>query len=99
MYNIQRKGINNGGINAMRVSDAEYKEELIREIKWLPSAKIKEVLDFVCFLKAKESIDTAQSYFWTKKWQAMEHEADDDKKVGRIIGDGTVVNLLKELKS
>ncbi len=83
----------------MSISTAGYKEELLHEIKGLPTEKIKEVLDFVCFIKAKESIDTTQSYFWTKKWQAMEQEADDDKKAGRIIGDGTVVNLLKELKS
>lgn len=82
----------------MRVS-AKYKEDLLNEIKGLPAAKVKEVLDFVCFIKAKESIDPRQSYFWTKRWQEMERDADNDKKAGRIIGDGTVVNLLKDLKS
>lgn len=83
----------------MRVSAAKYKEDLLNELNGLPADKVKQVLDFVCFIKAKESIDLGQSYFWTKRWQEMERDADDDKKAGRIIGDGTVANLLKELKS
>lgn len=73
------------------------KEELLSEIKGLPAAKIKEVLDFVCFIKAKETIDPTQSYFWTARWQAMEKEVDEDKKAGNVIGDGTVGSLLEEL--
>ena len=76
---------------------SEYKEELLSEIKGLPAAKIKEVLDFVCFIKAKETIDPAQSYFWTKKWQKIEREVDKDKKTGNVIGDGTIEGLLDEL--
>ena len=76
----------------------QYKEELLREIERLPSRKIKEVLDFVCFIKAKETIDPTQTYFWTKKWQDMEREADMDKKSGNIIGDGTAEDLLQKLK-
>ena len=76
----------------------QYKEELLREIERLPSKKIKEVLDFVCFIKAKETIDPTQTYFWTKKWQDMEREADMDKKSGNVIGDGTAEDLLQKLK-
>ncbi len=76
----------------------QYKEELLREIERLPSKKIKEVLDFVCFIKAKEAIDPTQTYFWTKKWQDMEREADMDKKSGNVIGDGTAEDLLQKLK-
>ena len=56
-------------------------------------------LDFVCFIKAKEVIDPSQSYFWTRKWQDMETEADEDKKAGNIVGNGTVEGLLRELKT
>ena len=76
----------------------QYKEELLREIERLPSKKIKEVLYFVCFIKAKENIDPTQTYFWTKKWQDMEREADMDKKSGNVIGDGTAEDLLQKLK-
>lgn len=76
----------------------EYTAQLLGELNGLPSAKIKEVLDFTYFIKAKEVIDYSQAYFWSKKWQGMEKEADEDKEAGRIIGDGTIEGLLKEFK-
>ena len=79
-------------------SSFQYKGELLKEIEELPSDKIKEVLDFACFIKAKEVIDPTQAYFWTNHWQQMEKEAEDDKSAGNIIGNGSVKNLLKELK-
>jgi len=83
----------------MKASSSQYKGELLKEIEELSSEKIKEVLDFVCFIKAKEVIDPTQAYFWTKQWQQMEKEAEEDKTAGNIIGNGTVESLLKELKS
>ena len=82
----------------METLATQYKKDLLREIEELSSEKIKEVLDFVCFIKVKEVIDPAQAYFWTKKWQDMEREADKDKETGNIIGNGTVEGLLRELK-
>ena len=76
----------------------QYKKDLLREIEGLPSEEIKEVLDFICFIKAKKVIDPAQTYFWSKKWQEMEREVDEDKKAGDIIGDGSVEGLLRNLK-
>ncbi len=75
----------------------QYKDELLSEIEGLSVEKLKQVIDFVCFLKAKDTIDPSQSYFWTEKWQNMENEADIDKKAGKILGDGTLKNLLDEL--
>lgn len=83
----------------MKASTFQCKGELLKEIEGLSSEKIKEVLDFVCFIKAKEVIDPSQTYFWTKHWQQMEKEAEDDKAADNIIGNGTVESLLKELKS
>ena len=83
----------------MKASTFQCKGELLKEIEGLSSEKIKEVLDFVCFIKAKEVIDPSQTYFWTKHWQQMEKEAEEDKAAGNIIGNGTVESLLKELKS
>lgn len=76
----------------------EYKEELLRQIEGLPSEKVKEILDFAYFISAKDAIDPSQAYFWTKKWQAMEAEADQDKEKGNIFGDGSVDGLLRELR-
>ena len=77
----------------MGTSVTQCRKELLREIEHLPSGKIKEILDYVHFVKAKDVIDPAQ-----KNWQAMEKEAEKDKKAGNIIGDGTVKDLLKKLK-
>lgn len=81
----------------MDTTVTQYKKELLKEIKGLPYDKVKEVLNFICFIKAKEAIDPAQAYFWTKKWQKMEKGADRDKKRGNVIGNGTVSDLLKKL--
>ena len=82
----------------MKESTFQCKGELLKEIEGLSSEKIKEVLDFVCFIKTKEVIDPTQAYFWTNHWQQMEKDAEDDKSTGNIIGNGTLENLLKELK-
>jgi hypothetical protein len=82
----------------MPTLDSEYKKELLRQIEDLSVEKIKEVLDFTYFIKAKDAIDPSQAYFWTTKWQRMEAEADKDREAGNVIGDGTVDGLLNELK-
>ena len=74
-------------------------EEIIEELEGLPKEKLKEVLGFVSYLKAKEAIDPTQAYFWTKSWQKMEAEVDKAKKTGKVIGNGTAKGLLKALKS
>jgi len=77
------------------------KKELVEKIDELPQKDIKELFDYVVFLEMKPfipQIDPSQAYFWTKKWQKMEREADADKKAGRIFGTGKVKDLLKSLK-
>ncbi len=81
----------------MQSSVSEYKQELFREIQGLSDEKLKEILDFTYFIKAKDAIDPSQAYFWTTRWQAMEREADKDKKAVNVIGDGTIDGLIKEL--
>jgi hypothetical protein len=76
----------------------DYKEELLKKIEGLPAEKIKEILDFAYFISAKDAIDPSQAYFWTKNWQTMEAEADQDKEKANILGDGTADSLLHELR-
>jgi hypothetical protein len=76
----------------------KYRRELMREIKNLSPEKMKEVMGFVYFIKARDVIDPEQAYFWTKAWQAMEAQADQDKAKGLVLGNGTLRGLLKELK-
>jgi len=83
----------------MAIDTSIQKEELLCQIEDLSAEMLKELLDFTYYLKAKEFIDPSQAYFWTKKWQEMEKEADQDKKNSRLLGDGTIKGLLNELKA
>ena len=60
------------------------KEEIVREIKKLPASQAKEVLNFIYFVKHKETlsrIDPTQAYFYTLKWKKSELAAEKD--IGR----------------
>ena len=83
----------------MQAVKEKLTEEIIEELEGLPKEKLKEVLGFVSYIKAKEAIDPTQAYFWTKGWQKMEAEADKARKAGKVIGNGTVKGLIQELKS
>lgn len=83
----------------MQAVKVKLTEEIIEELEGLPKEKLKEVLGFVSYIKAKEAIDPTQAYFWTKGWQKMEAEADKTKKAGKVIGNGTAKGLIQELKS
>lgn len=69
----------------MSGSASQYKDDILNEIEDLSVEKLKQVIDFVCFIKAKDVIDPSQSYFRTRKWQGMEKEADRDKELGKIV--------------
>ncbi len=73
-------------------------KEVVEELHTLPTPQLRELRSYVYFLKTLKTIDPTQLYFWTKQWQAWEHEAEEDKQAGRIVGDGTLRGLLKELK-
>ena len=72
--------------------------EVREELKELPATRLREVLAYIYFLKAKSTIDPSQLYFWTRRWQTMEREAGADKRSRRIVGDGTLPGLLRALK-
>jgi hypothetical protein len=75
------------------------KKEIIHQINDLKPDGLKEVLDFVLFVKVKKTIEPSQAYFWTKTWQRLEKEVDEDKWARRVMGDGTVEGLMKTIKS
>ena len=43
-----------------------------------------EVIDDKVVLMPKKLVDKSQAYFWTKRWQEGEREADEDIKAGRV---------------
>jgi AbrB family looped-hinge helix DNA binding protein len=48
-------------------------------------------------LKLKKMVDKSQAYFWTKRWQEGEREADRDIRARRTKTFDTVDDLIKEL--
>jgi AbrB family looped-hinge helix DNA binding protein len=48
-------------------------------------------------LMPKKLVDKSQAYFWTRKWQAGELEADEDIKAGRVKNFDKVEELIKDL--
>lgn len=71
---------------------------IVDELREFKVESLKQVLDFVYYMKAKETVDPSQIYFWTKKWQQWERQVEKDKKAGRIIGNGMVTDLLRKLR-
>jgi AbrB family looped-hinge helix DNA binding protein len=43
------------------------------------------VRDGEIVLKVKKLVDADQAWFWTKRWQEGEREADEDIKAGRVF--------------
>jgi hypothetical protein len=83
----------------MQAIKTKLTEEIMEEIEGLPKKKLKEVLGFVSYIKAKEAIDPTQTYFWTKGWQKIEAETNKAKKARKLIGNGTAKGLIRELKA
>jgi len=57
-----------------------------------------EVVDEKAMLIPKRLVDKSQAYFWTKKWQEGEREADEDIKAGRVKVFDSVEQLVKDLE-
>lgn len=56
------------------------------------------VMDERAVLTPKKLVDKSQAYFWTKRWQEGEREADEDIRAGRVKTFGTVEDLIKDLE-
>ena len=57
-----------------------------------------EVEDERAVLMPKKLVDKSQAYFWTKKWQEGEREADEDIKAGRVKAFNSVEELISDLE-
>ena len=58
-----------------------------------------ELRDNEIVLRPVVIIDKSQTWFWSKKWQKEEREAEEDIKAGRIKSFDNINDLMKELKS
>jgi AbrB family looped-hinge helix DNA binding protein len=57
-----------------------------------------EVVDERAVLVPKKLVDKSQAYFWTRKWQEGEREADEDIKAGRVKTFDAVEELISDLE-
>ena len=46
----------------------------------------------------KKLVDKSQAYFWTRRWQEGEREADEDIKAGRVKNFDSVDELIQDLE-
>ena len=57
-----------------------------------------EVIDDRAVLMPKRLVDKSQAYFWTRKWQEGEREADEDIEAGRVRTFDSVGELIEDLE-
>jgi bifunctional DNA-binding transcriptional regulator/antitoxin component of YhaV-PrlF toxin-antitoxin module len=57
-----------------------------------------EVEDERAVLMPKKLVDKSQAYFWTRKWQEAEREADEDIKARRVETFDSVHELIEDLE-
>jgi AbrB family looped-hinge helix DNA binding protein len=57
-----------------------------------------EVVNEKAVLIPKRLVDKNQAYFWTKKWQDVEKESDEDIRAGRVKAFDSVEELIKDLE-
>ncbi len=57
-----------------------------------------EVVDEKALLMPKRLVDKSQAYFWTRRWQQGEKEADEDIKAGRVKTFDSVEELIIDLE-
>ena len=49
-------------------------------------------------LMPKKLVDKSQAYFWTRRWQEAEREANEDIKAGRVKTFASGDELIKDLE-
>lgn len=57
-----------------------------------------EVVDERAVIVPKRLVDKNQAYFWTRRWQEGEREADEDIKAGRVKVFDSAEELVKDLE-
>ena len=71
-------------------------KEIMRQAKLSPGDLLEVIYeDDAIVLKPQVHIPRDQAYFWTKKWQAMEQEADRAIRDGRTYGPFRSVKEMK----
>jgi len=55
------------------------------------------IIDDKAILVPKKLVDKSQAYFWTRRWQEGEIEAEKDVRAGRVKTFNSAKDLIKDL--
>ncbi len=58
----------------------------------------KNLVALKAVLMPKKLVDKSQAYFWTRRWQEAEREANEDIKAGRVKTFASGDELIKDLE-
>ena len=81
-----------------RRSQVTLPSEVVKKMKLREGDNLDIIIeDDKIIIKPVLVIDRSQSWFWSKKWQEMERQADDDIKHGRVQKAKDVKELIEKL--
>jgi antitoxin MazE len=86
-------------ITQLRVrSQITLPSEIVKKMKLQEGDNLDIILeDDKIVLKPVLVIDRSQSWFWSKRWQQMEKEADEDIKQGKVRKAKNLKELIRKL--
>ena len=86
-------------ITQLRVrSQITLPSEIVKKMRLTEGDNLDIILeDDKIILKPVLVIDRSQSWFWSKKWQQMEKEADEDVKQGKVRKAKNLKELIRKL--
>jgi AbrB family looped-hinge helix DNA binding protein len=80
-------------------SQVTLPSEIVKKMKLQEGDNLDIVLeDDKIVIKPVLVIDRSQSWFWSKKWQEMEKEADEDIRRGQVEKAKNIKELIQKLE-
>ncbi len=81
-------------------SQVTLPSEIVKKMRLQEGDKLEIIMEEdKIIIKPVLVIDRSQSWFWSKRWQEMEKEADEDIKHGRVHKAKNVEELIEKLDS
>ncbi len=81
-------------------SQVTLPSEIVRKMKLHQGDPLDIVVeDDRIIIKPIVAVERSQAWFWSKEWQAMEKEAENDIQQGRLQKAGNLKELIKKLDS
>lgn len=80
-------------------SQVTLPSEIVKQMKLKEGDNLEIVLEEdKIIIKPVLVIDRSQAWFWSKKWQEMENEADDDIQRGKVQRAKNLKELIQKLE-